>query len=215
MSKTLVLASTSSYRRKLLQRLSLPFSSVAPRAVETPLFGESPEALVRRLAKAKALSVAADFPDAIIIGSDQVAVLDGQIIGKPGNFAVAHEQLRRASGREVLFLTGVCCHQTSATAVCLPFQEDVIAFRVVFRPLTEDLIQRYLERDKPFDCAGSFKSEGLGIVLFERMVGDDPTSLVGLPLITVCRMLENIGLHIPPHAAANDSADLSHTHGID
>lgn len=186
----LVLASTSPYRRELLARLGLPFGTDAPEVDETPLSGEAPEALVRRLSEAKARAVAARHPGAVIIGSDQVAVLDGEVIGKPGAFERAREQLRRASGRTVDFLTGLAVLDTRDGRL----QLEVVPFRVVFRPLSEARIEAYLRRDEPYDCAGSFRSERLGVALFERMVGEDPTALMGLPLIRLVRMLEAVGL---------------------
>ncbi len=186
----LVLASTSPYRRDLLARLGLPFETDAPEVDETPLAGEAPETLVRRLSEAKARAVAARHPGAVVIGSDQVAVLDGEVIGKPGSFERAQEQLRRASGRTVDFLTGLAVLDTRDGRL----QLEVVPFRVVFRPLSEARIEAYLRRDEPYDCAGSFRSERLGVALFERMEGEDPTALMGLPLIRLVRMLEAVGL---------------------
>lgn len=186
----LVLASTSPYRRELLARLGLPFGTDAPEVDETPLPGEAPEALVRRLSEAKARVVAARHPGAVVIGSDQVAVLDGEVIGKPGSFERARAQLRRASGRTVDFLTGLAVLDTRDGRLRL----EVVPFRVVFRPLSGARIEAYLRRDEPYDCAGSFRSERLGVALFERMEGEDPTALMGLPLIRLVRMLEAVGL---------------------
>jgi len=183
--KTLVLASTSPYRRELLERLGLPFETASPNVDETALTYETPEQLVKRLAKLKARAVAVDFPDALIIGSDQVAVLDNQILGKPGNHETAVQQLSNASGKKVLFITGLCL-LSSATGKA---QVSVDIFSVEFRQLSASQIENYLQREKPYDCAGSFKSEGLGISLFERMEGDDPNALIGLPLITLINML--------------------------
>jgi septum formation protein len=188
----IILASTSSYRRQLLERLALPFSVVNPNVDEIAIPGESPEDLVGRLAKAKAQAVAALNPGAVVIGSDQVAVIAGEITGKPGNHSVAMGQLRRASGKEVVFLTGLCCY--TAGEIEDEFQLSVVPFRVVFRTLTDEKIERYLKLDQPYDCAGSFKSEGLGIVLFERMIGDDPSALMGLPLIKLTTMLGHAGV---------------------
>ncbi|MBF0144631.1 MAG: septum formation inhibitor Maf [Magnetococcales bacterium] len=185
----IVLASTSVYRRTLLARLGLDFDVIRPDVIEDPLPDEDPRDLVLRLAEAKARSVGRDHPDAIIIGSDQVAVLDRRIIGKPGTIDHALTQLRRASGRTVLFLTGVCCLRWPDEC-----QVDVVTAEVTFRPLDEGRIRRYVARDMPLDCAGSFKSEGLGITLFERITGDDPTALMGLPLIRLSRMLEHVGI---------------------
>ncbi len=189
----LVLASTSPYRRELLERLGLAFSTAAPQVDETPRAGESPRDLVMRLAAAKARAVAAHYPDALIIGSDQVALLKNKILGKPGDHAGAVEQLSAASGQRVEFLTGLCLlHAASGRA-----QADVIPYAVHFRPLTPAQIERYLNREQPFQCAGSFKSEGLGITLFERLEGDDPSALIGLPLIRLVSMLRIEGLELP------------------
>lgn len=186
MPPRLILASTSPYRRQLLERLGLPFETAAPEIDESRLPGESPTALVQRLAEQKAAAVAREFPDTLIIGSDQVACLDGQVLGKPGGHQAAVEQLRMASGRRVEFLTGLCL-KNSATGrnqvACEPF-------RVYFRTLSDQQIEHYLQRERPYQCAGSFKSEALGIALFARLEGDDPNSLIGLPLIRLIAMLE-------------------------
>lgn len=186
----LVLASTSPYRRELLARLGLPFTAVAPRVDETRQPAETPTALVSRLALAKAQAVAVAHPDALIIGSDQVAVLDDLVLGKPGNRATAVGQLERAAGRCVLFQTGLCLLDARSGQV----QTVVEPFRVHFRPLTRPQIDAYLDREQPFDCAGSFKSEGLGIALFARLEGDDPNALIGLPLIRLIALLEAAGI---------------------
>jgi septum formation protein len=188
----LVLASTSPYRRTLLERLGLPFETAAPDADESPLDNESPNALVARLSEAKARAIAPQFSDALIIGSDQVAVLDKQILGKPGNHENAVQQLRAASGRQVEFLTGLCL-LNSKTQQC---HVKVVPFSVTFRSLSESQIEEYLLRDKPYNCAGSFKSEGLGISLFEKMEGDDPNALIGLPLIELTTMLATEGFDV-------------------
>jgi septum formation protein len=191
--RVLVLGSTSRYRRELLDRLGLPFEGAAPEVDETPLPGEVPESLARRLALAKAMAVAQRFPQAIVIGSDQVADLDGEALGKPGTHERATDQLRRMRGRTVVF-------QTAMAVVCLASgfqQEDLAAVRVTFRPLTDEEIETYLQREQPYDCAGSAKSEGLGIALLDAIDSDDPTALVGLPLIRTCRMLRAAGLAIP------------------
>ncbi|MBF0263138.1 MAG: septum formation inhibitor Maf [Magnetococcales bacterium] len=188
----LVLASTSIYRRQLLERLGVPFTVASPDTDETRLPDEPPEALVRRLAEAKARAVAARFPDAVVIASDQVAVIDGRVLGKPGSLENAAAQLRLASGREVVFYNGLAL--LSPVEPCL--QLELILFRVFFRPLSDTRIHNYLERDRPFDCAGGFKSEQLGIALFSRMEGDDPTALMGLPLIALTGMLERIGMPV-------------------
>jgi MAF protein len=189
----LVLASTSPYRRELLARLGLAFETVSPDCAETALPGEAPEALVRRLSEAKARSVAHRLPTSLVIGSDQVASLDGDILGKPGGREQAITQLLRASGRRVTFWTGLSLVDASsgrALTVCEPFH-------VHFRTLSPDQIARYVDREQPFDCAGSFKSEGYGITLFERLEGDDPTALVGLPLIRLVQLLGEAGLALP------------------
>jgi septum formation protein len=188
----LVLASTSPYRRELLGRLGLPFETTSPNVDETVLPGETPEQLVKRLAESKARAVAYDFPNALVIGSDQVAVLDNNILGKPGNHEKAVLQLSNASGRKVDFITGLCLLNTK-TDNCQVIAET---FSVVFRKLSAEQIENYLQQEKPYDCAGSFKSEGLGIALFEKMEGDDPNSLIGLPLITLIKMLlaENLDI---------------------
>jgi septum formation protein len=188
----LVLASTSIYRKELLKRLGLPFVTAAPDVDETPFDGESPEGLVRRLAEAKARAVAKQYPDALIIGSDQVAVVGGQILGKPGNHDRAVAQLRQASGKRLEFLTGLCLYNSHTEQA----QLDVVPFGVVFRPLTDPEIEHYLRREQPYHCAGAFKSEALGIALCERFDGDDPTSLVGLPLIRLTRMLKREGIAV-------------------
>jgi len=188
----LILASTSPYRRKLLERLDLNFDCVPPETSETPLPGEGPEPLARRLALEKAKAVASRFPASLVIGSDQVASLDGEIIGKPGNHPTACEQLRKCSGREVQFYTGVAlvCEELNH-ADC-----RVETFGVEFRTLSARMIESYLEREQPYDCAGSFKCEGLGIALFTRLSGDDPTCLEGLPLIALTDMLASHGVDI-------------------
>jgi septum formation protein len=188
----LILASTSPYRRRLLERLQIPFSCASPDTDETPLPDEPAGALAGRLASAKAQSVALKHPGAVVIGSDQVASIDGIIIGKPGTHEAATQQLRASSGRVVDFYTGL--------AVSGPGGSDMRCiterFRVHFRPLTNDEIETYLCTEQPYDCAGSFKCEGLGIALFERMIGDDPTSLEGLPLIATCRLLREAGIKV-------------------
>src|SRR4051812_4453203 len=183
MPRTLILGSTSRYRRELLDRLGLPFEVVAPDVDETPQPGERPADLALRLALAKARAVAARHPDAIVIGSDQVADLDGEPLGKPGNHDNAVAQLTRMSGRAVVF-------QTALSVVCLASgfaQHDLAAVRVRFRALRREEIEAYLRKEQPYDCAGSAKSEGLGIALLDAIDSDDPSALVGLPLIRTCR----------------------------
>lgn len=186
----LILASTSRYRRMLLEKLGLHFEAVSPDIDESPRPGESPQVLVLRLAEEKARAVATSYPDALIIGSDQVACLDDSILGKPGGRAAAIEQLERASGRTVLFQTGLCLLDARTGRS----QTLVEPFRVHFRTLTRQQIEGYLDREQPFDCAGSFKSEGLGISLFQRLDGEDPNALVGLPLIRLVLLLESAGI---------------------
>ncbi len=190
MKRPLVLASTSPFRRALLERLGLPFTTAAPEVNETRLPGEPPQVLVLRLAEAKARAVAPVHPGALIIGSDQVACIDDQVLGKPGDRDQAIAQLQRASGRAVVFQTGLCLLNTMTGRA----QTLVEPFRVHFRPLTVERIEGYLDRERPYNCAGSFKSEGLGIALFERLEGDDPSALVGLPLIRLVTLLESEGL---------------------
>jgi MAF protein len=189
----LVLASSSPYRRELLSRLQLPFSWSAPAIDETHQPNEHAETLVRRLAQEKAQALAGDFTQHLIIGSDQVAVLNGQIIGKPHDFARAKAQLQAASGASVTFLTGLALLNSATNA----WQVDCIPFTVHFRHLSEASISRYLEAEQPFDCAGSFKAEGLGVSLFRATEGTDATSLIGLPLIRLVDMLLNEGVQIP------------------
>lgn len=186
----LILASTSRYRRELLERLRWPFTAVAPDVDETPQPGEAPTALALRLALAKAHAVAALHPQAVVIGSDQVAELDGQPIGKPGSHERAREQLRAMSGRDAVFHTAVAVVRRDAG-----FERAEIApVTVRFRALADDEIERYLRIDQPYDCAGSAKSETLGIALLAGIDSDDPTALVGLPLIRTCALLRAAGI---------------------
>ncbi|WP_058362970.1 Maf family nucleotide pyrophosphatase [Xanthomonas translucens] len=187
----LILASTSVYRRELLQRLRLPFDSVRPQVEETPLPGEAPLALAQRLARAKAAAVAAGATDAWVIGSDQVAELDGQPLGKPGHVAAAHAQLAAMSGRSVRFHTAVCLLRGElALQLC-----DLTEVRL--RVLQAAEIARYVAAEQPLDCAGSFKCEGLGISLFSAIHSQDPTALVGLPLIGLAGLLREAGYVLP------------------
>jgi len=186
----IVLASSSVYRQQLLQTLGLPFTACSPDIDESPLAGESPRELVVRLAKAKARALADDFPDALIIGSDQVALIDETLLTKPHTHVNAFAQLRRCSGREVEFSTGLCL-LNAATGIDESLVEP---FRVKFRELSDEQIDGYLKKEEPFDCAGSFKSEGLGIALFESLDGRDPNSLVGLPLIALVGLLDKMGV---------------------
>jgi septum formation protein len=188
--RALVLGSTSRYRRELLQRLNIPFEVAAPDVDETPLPGEAPLALAQRLALAKAHAVAAQYPQAVVIGSDQVADLQGEPLGKPGSHERAVVQLRRMRGQTVIFHTAlaVVCQATGFV------QHDVAQVRVVFRDLSDAEIENYLIAEQPYDCAGSAKSEGLGIALLERIDNDDPTALIGLPLIRTARMIRAAGV---------------------
>jgi septum formation protein len=188
----LVLASTSVYRRELLERLRLPFETFAPNVDEAPLPGEPPYATALRLAQAKAKAGVSSYPSALIIGSDQVADLDGMRLDKPGNRARAEQQLQQASGREVVYHTAV----TLLEAATGRMREKLVPTRVKFRTLTPSAISTYLDREQPYDCAGSAKSEGLGIALLEQIQGDDPTALIGLPLIAVVSLLRDAGLSV-------------------
>lgn len=190
MQRTVILGSTSRYRRGLMERLHLPFEVQSPEVDETPLPGEAPAALANRLALAKARAVARRFPDAVVIGSDQVADLDGEALGKPGDHARAVAQLQRMRGRTLVFQTAlaVVCEATGFA------QQDLAPVRVVFRDLSDAAIEQYLRIEEPYDCAGSAKSEGLGIALLESIDSDDPTALVGLPLIRTCRLLRAAGV---------------------
>ena len=192
MSQTpLILASTSPYRRALLERLRLPFAVEKPNVDETRLPDEAASDMVCRLARAKAHAIALHHPTAWIIGSDQCAVLDNTILGKPGHHARAVEQLKAASGKHVTFHTGLCLMQLKTG-----FERVInVPFSVHFRELSDQETEHYLQREQPYDCAGSFKSEGLGITLFKSMQGNDPTSLIGLPLIALCEMLREAGLN--------------------
>ncbi|MBE0620559.1 MAG: septum formation inhibitor Maf [Burkholderiales bacterium] len=188
----IVLASTSRYRRELLARLGLPFEVASPEVDETPLPNEMPQETARRLAQAKAQAVAARFPDAIVIGSDQVAVLGDMPLGKPGNHATALRQLKAMRGKEVAFHTALCvCDTASGRA-----QTRVVPFYVRFRDYSDAEIERYLEREQPYDCAGSARCEGLGIALIAQMRGDDPNALIGLPLIALTEMLAAQGVSV-------------------
>lgn len=185
----LILASTSPYRRLLLEKLGIPFTCAAPEVDELPLPAETPRHLVLRLAQAKAQALAERFPHHLIIGSDQVCVLDGEITGKPHTEENARKQLKKASGNIVTFYTGLALYNS----VNGQLQTECEPFDVHFRHLTEQEINHYVQKESPLNCAGSFKSEGLGIALFERLEGRDPNTLVGLPLIALCQMLRREG----------------------
>lgn len=190
--RKLVLGSTSPYRRELLERLRIPFEVAAPDVDETPQPSETPKQLACRLAMAKARAVAAQFPDRVVIGSDQVADLEGLPLGKPGNHARAVAQLQQMRGKTVIFQTAVAvvCFETGFA------QMDLAQVKVKFRALSDPEIESYLLAETPYDCAGSAKSEGLGIALLESIDNDDPTALVGLPLIRTCRMLQAAGVKL-------------------
>lgn len=192
MPQKLILASTSPYRRELLARLGLPFEVANPQTDESALANETPEALALRLSEAKARAVAASYPDALIIGSDQVATVDGQVYGKPGTHERAVEQLRALSGKTVNFFTGLCLFNAQTG------KSDVrgIPTLVTFRELSDAEIDNYLRREPAYNCAGSAKSEGLGIALLQSMKGDDPNALIGLPLIALCDMLRQQGIAV-------------------
>ena len=191
-NRKLILGSTSVYRRELLERLRIPFSVESPHVDESPLPGELPATLACRLALAKAQAVSERFPDAVVIGSDQVADLDGVALGKPGTHARAVRQLRQMSGQVVIFQTAVAvvCKQSGFS------QESLALVKVKFRELSDAEIENYLQAEQPYDCAGSAKSEGLGIALLERIDNDDPTALVGLPLIRTAALLRAAGIEL-------------------
>lgn len=188
----LILASTSRYRRELLARLRVPFECVAPGVDESALVQETPARLASRLARAKAQAVASRRPDAVVIGADQVADLDGETIGKPGSHERAVAQLRRMSGRTVVFQTAVAVVQASRGFVA----EVLVPVAVRFRSLDAATIETYLRAEQPYDCAGSAKSEGIGLALLEAVEADDPTALIGLPLIHTCRLLRGAGIDV-------------------
>ena len=188
----IVLGSTSPFRKALLERLCIDFVCDAPDIDETPLENEDVETMVVRLAVAKAQAIAANHTNALIIGSDQSAILNGEKLSKPGNFENAFKQLTRASGQKITFQTGLCLLNTETGNI----QSACIPYTVVFKELTANMIEHYLHKEKPYNCAGSFKSEGLGIALFERFEGDDPSALIGLPLIQLVNFLDNEGFSI-------------------
>lgn len=190
---TLVLASSSPYRRELLARLRLPFEVMSPDVDETPLANEAPQETALRLAQLKARAVADKFPDALIIGSDQVALLDEQQIGKPHTHDNAVKQLRAASGKRMTFHTALCLYNSKSGNM----QARVVPITIQFRTLSDAVIERYLAAEQPYNCAGSAKSEGLGITLIERFEGEDPNALIGLPLIALVDMLHQEGVAIP------------------
>ena len=190
--QSLILASSSEFRRELLQKLQLPFNSISPHIDETPLEGEKPHETALRLAQEKARKIGHDYPHALVIGCDQVATLDGEQLGKPLNHNNATRQLQRMRGREVKFHSALCLYN----AVTGNMQAEVVPYLVRFRQLTDDQIENYLNKEQPYHCAGSAKSEGLGIALIERMLGEDPNALIGLPLIKLINMLQVEGVSV-------------------
>ena len=192
MKQTLILASSSEYRRELLQKLQIPFSSISPMVDETPLANEKPHETALRLAQEKAKKIGAEYPHALVIGCDQVATLDGEQLGKPGNHNNATKQLQLMRGREVTFHSALCLYNAATGNM----QALVVPYLVRFRQLTDEQIESYLSKEQPYHCAGSAKSEGLGIALIERMIGEDPNALIGLPLIKLITMLENEGVTV-------------------
>ena len=191
--QTLILASTSPFRQQILRKLNREFAIHAPDVDETPVDNETPQELVLRLSEAKARAVAHHYPDALIIGSDQIAVLENQILGKPHNHENARQQLMEAAGKKLTFYTGLCLFNSKTAHT----QLRCVPYHVYFRNLNAEQIERYLLAEKPYNCAGSFKSEGLGISLFEKLEGEDPNTLIGLPLIELIRLLANEGVEIP------------------
>ena len=193
MSTRLVLASSSRHRRQVLERLGVPFETLNPDLDESPRVGEAPRELVVRLSREKAAAARQRHADGLAIGSDQVALCAGEVLGKPGDHARAVAQLERLSGNTVEFLTGICVHDLASGRDA----HDLAVTSVRFRTLTRDEIERYLAREPAYDSAGSFKSEGLGITLVESIDDDDPTALIGLPLIRLCRLLRGFGYPLP------------------
>lgn len=191
--RQLVLGSTSRYRAELLRRLDLPFETRAPGTIESVIAGETPADRAMRLAAAKAADAGTEYLDALVIGSDQVAELDGAILDKPGTWERAHAQLSACSGRTVHFHTALCLLDTRTGRP----HTHIDLTRAHFRTLEAAEITRYIEREQPLDCAGSFKCEGLGISLFERIENSDPTALIGLPLIALARLLRDAGVNVP------------------
>ena len=192
MKQTLILASSSEFRRQLLQKLLIPFNSISPKIDETALDGEKPHQTALRLAQEKAKKIGAEYPHALVIGCDQVATLDGEQLGKPGNHNNATKQLQTMRGREVTFHSALCLYNAATGNM----QAEVVPYLVRFRQLTDEQIESYLTKEQPYQCAGSAKSEGLGIALMERMIGEDPNALIGLPLIKLITMLQNEGVSV-------------------
>lgn len=192
MKQTLILASSSKFRRELLRKLDIPFNSISPKIDETPLADEKPFELALRLSQEKAKKIGKRHPHALIIGCDQVATLDGTPLGKPMNHQNATKQLQMMRGREVIFHSALCLYNAATGNM----QAEVVPYSVRFRQLTDAQIESYLTKEQPYDCAGSAKSEGLGIALIERMIGEDPNALIGLPLIKLITMLQNEGVAV-------------------
>ena len=192
MKQTLILASSSEYRRQLLQKLLIPFNSISPKIDEIALDGEKPHQTALRLAQEKAKKIGAEYPHALVIGCDQVATLDGIQLGKPMNHQNATKQLQTMRGREVTFHSALCLFNAATGNM----QAEVVPYLVRFRQLTDEQIENYLTKEQPYQCAGSAKSEGLGIALMERMIGEDPNALIGLPLIKLITMLQNEGVNV-------------------
>lgn len=192
MKPTLILASSSEFRRELLQKLQIPFNSISPRVDETPFENEKPHETALRLAQDKAKKIGTEYPHALVIGCDQVATLDGEQLGKPLNHVNATKQLKSMRGREVTFHSALCLYNAATGNM----QAEVVPYIVRFRQLSDEQIENYLNKEQPYQCAGSAKSEGLGIALMERMIGEDPNALIGLPLIKLINMLENENISV-------------------
>jgi septum formation protein len=192
MKQILILASSSEYRRQLLQKLLIPFNSISPHIDESVLAGEKPQETALRLAQEKAKKIGNEYPHALVIGCDQVATVDGEQLGKPLNHNNATAQLQKMRGREVVFHSALCLYNAATGNM----QADVVPYLVKFRQLSDEQIESYLTKEQPYHCAGSAKSEGLGIALIERMLGEDPNALIGLPLIKLITMLQNEGINV-------------------
>jgi len=192
MKQILILASSSEYRRQLLQKLLIPFNSISPHIDESVLAGEKPQETALRLAQEKAKKIGNEYPHALVIGCDQVATLDGEQLGKPLNHNNATAQLQKMRGREVVFHSALCLYNAATGNM----QADVVPYLVKFRQLSDEQIESYLTKEQPYHCTGSAKSEGLGIALIERMLGEDPNALIGLPLIKLITMLQNEGINV-------------------
>ena len=192
MKQTLILASSSKFRRELLHKLQIPFNSVSPKVDETALTNEKPHETALRLAQDKARKIGKKHPHALVIGCDQVATLDGEQLGKPGNHHNATLQLQKMRGREVTFHSALCLYNAETNVM----QAEVVPYLVRFRQLSDAQIENYLNKEQPYHCAGSAKSEGLGVALIERMIGEDPNALIGLPLIKLITMLQSEGVDV-------------------